>query len=277
MSNTSLNATSYSWNFGGALVSTSTETNPSVNFLTDGTYVVTLTATGAGGVNTVTKTVTVSVGLPIADFTFTPSSGRAPITVGFTNTSQNATSYSWNFGTSGLTSTLANPSINFTIGGTYAITLTATNANGSKTVTKNITIQPPYTKVRIKNVRITALPFTRPNGGSWDSNDGPDVYYKILGPNPTNPTLLTSGFFPDVVLANLPLNYPILSPFFLVPTLNETYYVNLYDRNTIATDSDMGYIGFQMDNYMTGANAFPTQITRTLGSITAILDLQWEE
>lgn len=47
-------------------------------------------------------------------------------TVAFTNTSINATSYSWNFG-DGQTSTQATPSHNYTSIGTYEVTLTASN------------------------------------------------------------------------------------------------------------------------------------------------------
>ncbi len=273
--NTSLNATSYLWDFGGGI--TSTEKNPVQTALVAGSLTVTLTATGPGGVNKITKNVVVTGALPVADFTLTPSSGRAPVTVAFTNTSQGATSYSWNFGTSGLTSTLTNPSINFNVGGTYAITLTATNANGSKTVTKNITIQPPYTKVRIKKVTITAFPPNNPSGGGWDS-DGPDVYYELQGPAPTYAVLSTtvSGVVNNVQQTMLPLVYTYTSPFFLMPTLNEFYYINLFDDD-FGVDDNMGFVMFRMNDYMTGANAFPAQITRIQNNITLLLDLQWEE
>ncbi len=57
--NTSLGATSYSWNFGND--ATSTEENPTYAFPSAGTFTVTLTATGAGGTNTSTKEVVIDV------------------------------------------------------------------------------------------------------------------------------------------------------------------------------------------------------------------------
>ena len=57
--NTSLGATSYSWNFGNN--ATSTEENPSYTFPSEGTYTVTLTATSAAGSNTSTKEVIIAM------------------------------------------------------------------------------------------------------------------------------------------------------------------------------------------------------------------------
>jgi len=73
---------------------------------------------------------------PVADFTGTPLSGTAPLTVQFTDTSTNApTSWSWSFGDGG-TSTAQNPSHQYTSAGTYTVSLTAANAAGSDGETK---------------------------------------------------------------------------------------------------------------------------------------------
>ncbi len=214
---------------------------------------------------------------PIANFTMNPPTGRAPVTITFTNTSQNATSYSWDFGGL-LTSTDANPVIAFSGGGILTVTLTAKGDGGTTIISKTITIQNPYTKVKIKKITITAMPFTTPSGAGWDVTSGPDVYMKILSPNPNNTTLITGGVFNDVLQSSLPIAWNV-TPLLQVPTLNEFYYVNLYDSDSppIDPDDNMGFVGFRMDNYMTGAGAFPAQITLTQNGITAILDLQWEE
>ena len=73
---------------------------------------------------------------PVADFTASPSTGAAPLTVQFNDASTNSpTSWSWNFG-DGNTSTSQNPSNTYVVAGTYTVALTATNAAGSDPETK---------------------------------------------------------------------------------------------------------------------------------------------
>jgi len=84
---------------------------------------------------------------PVAAFTGSPTSGVAPLTVIFTDSSTGSpTSWSWNFGDGG-TSTSQNPSHTFTSAGTYTVSLTATNSAGSNTFprTNYITVTSPST------------------------------------------------------------------------------------------------------------------------------------
>ena len=57
--NTSLGATSYTWSFGDAANSTSTEENPTFTYTTDGTFTVTLIAISAAGQDTFTQDVVI--------------------------------------------------------------------------------------------------------------------------------------------------------------------------------------------------------------------------
>lgn len=68
---------------------------------------------------------------------FTPS--QAGMTVSFTNTSTNGTTYSWDFG-DGASSPLQSPSHTYTASGTYAVTLIVTNNCDADTITQNLTI-----------------------------------------------------------------------------------------------------------------------------------------
>lgn len=75
--------------------------------------------------------------LVTANFSGTPTSGAAPLTVNFTDLSTGSpTSWSWNFGDGG-TSTAQNPSHAYASSGTYNVTLTATNPCGSDPEVKN--------------------------------------------------------------------------------------------------------------------------------------------
>jgi PKD repeat protein len=79
---------------------------------------------------------------PTASFTATPTSGEAPLTVTFTNTSSGdpIPTVSWDFG-DGASSTNANPTHTYGTPGDYTVTLTATNSQGSDTETALISVE----------------------------------------------------------------------------------------------------------------------------------------
>ncbi len=73
---------------------------------------------------------------PVAGFTVNKTTGFAPATVQFTDTSTNdPTSWFWEFGDGG-TSDIKNPSHLYTKTGKYTVTLTAANAMGTDTIVK---------------------------------------------------------------------------------------------------------------------------------------------
>lgn len=73
---------------------------------------------------------------PTAAFSAAPTSGIAPLTVQFTDTSTyDPTSWHWDFG-DGRTSIAQSPRHTYSTAGTYTVALTVTNAWGSDTETK---------------------------------------------------------------------------------------------------------------------------------------------
>jgi PKD repeat protein len=76
---------------------------------------------------------------PLAAFTVAGGDCAAPCQVTFTNNSQHATGYAWNFG-DGTTSTEASPGHTYQAGGTFTAALTATGPGGSHTVQQSVTI-----------------------------------------------------------------------------------------------------------------------------------------
>ncbi|MFA5269053.1 MAG: IPT/TIG domain-containing protein [Methanoregula sp.] len=124
-------------------------------------------AMGSAPVPTTSTTITPStstptpVPLPVAEFAGTPLSGTSPFTVAFTDHSTNTpTSWVWNFGDAG-TATVKNPSHQYTVPGTYTVSLKATNAGGSDTETKT-----GYITVSAPTPVITAIsPTSGPAGG----------------------------------------------------------------------------------------------------------------
>ena len=137
----------YSPNNSSSPWATLTSTNIALTTLdTLGTWTITLTVTNYSGSSTISKNFTVVIAIPVANFTATPTTGDAPLTVSFRDTSTNSpTSWAWDFDTvTGTTtdSTLQNPSNTYTAG-TYTVKLTATNSTGSGSKTATITVTNP--------------------------------------------------------------------------------------------------------------------------------------
>jgi gliding motility-associated-like protein len=117
----------YSWSNGLPPVASNTITPTQ-------TTVYSVTATDANGCMSAAQTTLVKVNnAPITGFTATGAT-CPPITIDFTNTTDSAVTYYWNFGdpVSGAndTSTLISPSHLYSSGGNYTVTLIATNAYG---------------------------------------------------------------------------------------------------------------------------------------------------
>jgi PKD repeat protein len=140
--NSSINATSYQWSFGDG--NTSTVQTPTHTYNSPGNYTVTLIATNSAGCKD-TFVIPNPIHVyqtPVAQFSASATSGCAPLTVNFTNTSTGTTgaSYDWNFGDS-TTSNVSNPTYTFTTPGTYSVVLTVTNSTGClDTVFQNIQV-----------------------------------------------------------------------------------------------------------------------------------------
>ena len=136
-SNTSSNATSYTWDFGDE-TGTSADENPVYTYAESGTYTVKLTATNDDGSNEVTSelTVTAAASTPVAGFTVNTSDLRAT----FTNTSTDATSYTWDFGDGSGTSTDENPIYTYAGEGVYTVKLIATGNGETDEFTSEVTV-----------------------------------------------------------------------------------------------------------------------------------------
>lgn len=142
----------YEWDFGlNADPGTSTDENPTVTFSQVGTETVTLTVTNDAGSSQVSKNIDI-LPMPTSDFTFSIAGG----TVTFTNTSTDATSYSWDFGDNGM-STQASPIYAYTAINTYEVTLTATNDCGSTTTTQTVDIMVGTSEEDL-NIQVHILP-----------------------------------------------------------------------------------------------------------------------
>jgi len=115
----------------------STDRNPTHEYTAVGTYSVTLQAYNNGGYNSTHKVDYIAVLEPLAaNFTGTPTSGIAPLTVSFTDASAGSpTAWNWSFG-DGATSAEQNPTHTYTAAGNYSVRLTVARV-GEDTCTKD--------------------------------------------------------------------------------------------------------------------------------------------
>jgi PKD repeat protein len=193
----------YSWNFGDG--NSSTLANPTHNYTNSGTYAPYLTVTDS--VNC-TANYSDSINVAITNpcnltATFeTIDNGNGNFSFASTSNTGGSVTYNWNFG-DGNSSTLANPTHNYTNSGTYAPYLTVTdsvNCTVNFTDTVSVTINTPcdlttasFTTTDNGNGNFSFTSTTNNNGGDtyvWIFNDGDSS--SVTNPNHT---FINSGVY----------------------------------------------------------------------------------
>ena len=175
--------TSWSWTFGDG--GTSGLRNPTHAYAAPGNYTVFLTATNAAGSSATSRSVTVTQSAaPVADFAWTPFGPLPGQAITFTDQSSGGpTSWLWTFG-DGTTSLSANPVKSYSSAGTWNVTLEVSNAFGSSSRTKPVTVSAagsapvasftftPASPLPGQTVQFTDTSTGGPTGWTWDFGDG---------------------------------------------------------------------------------------------------------
>lgn len=181
-----------------------------------------------------------------AQFTASPTSGcTTPTTVNFTNTSSNASTYSWSFGDSG-TSTAQNPSHTYNALGTYTVKLVA---NGGACGIDSLT-RTNYISISTSNPCVVILPS---NGTYQTQTSCTGTVYDDGGPS-ANYSDLSNG-----VVTISPTGASKVKLHFTQFGMENGYdYLYVYDGPSTASPIIGSYTG----------NTIPADITSTGGSIT---------
>jgi PKD repeat protein len=178
----------------------SAEQHPVHTYANAGTFTVSLNVTNAGGSNTKTVrdyiTVTEPVLPPVSNFSATPTSGTAPLTVRFSDASTNTpTIWNWSFGDGSLVNaSVQNPIHTYANAGTFTVSLNATNAGGSNTSTRTnyITVIVPAPVANFSatptsgtsplTVRFSDASINNPIAWNWNFGDGSTVNATVQNP-----------------------------------------------------------------------------------------------
>ncbi|HEU4718628.1 MAG TPA: PKD domain-containing protein [Bacteroidia bacterium] len=295
--NQSVNAGSYSWNFGdpSTIADTSNATNPAYTYTNPGTYTVTLIANPGPCSDTSSLVVNVAPG-PVVQFTAPPVCEANPTS--FTDQSNissgSITGWSWDFGvaaSSSDTSNVQNPNFTYPASGTYTVSLTCTSNNGCVTTnTMAVTVNGLPTANFSSNVVCAGQPtsFTDLSNGNpgsvtqwtWNFGDGSPT---ASSQNPThtytndttyNVTLIVSnagGCSDTVTLQAVTASMPNVQ--FMADTLHgcPVLCVNFTDQTTIASGSLTGWVWDFGDNSGQDFTQNPSHCYATPGTYTVTL------
>jgi len=248
-----INAKEYWWDFGNGF--TSSQPSPTITYTDTGTYVVTLIGLDSTSCDnqifsdTAWVTIIVRDDSIAADFNPVIVSNCDSFIVQLNNTSLNATSYIWNFG-DGNTSTQASPSHEYTLPGTYDISLIATNltsCNQRDTIVKTVGLTGNITAGISIPDTLGCVPFTTVlhNGSAggvqfaWYFGDGDSSFAE----NPTH-TFTDTGSYNITLIITDTTSCNIRDTATAVIRVSDNQVITAFSLDTLAFECDSMVISF---------------------------------
>ncbi|HRP39961.1 MAG TPA: PKD domain-containing protein [Chitinophagales bacterium] len=181
------NATSYTWAVSGGGNVTPSQNSANINWLTSGTYTVSVTAANDCGTSTATLTVTVKTAPPTSVNAITGSNNVCPGTETYSITPvTGATGYQWSVSNGGTISQgqgTTSINVNWTTpGGPYSVSVVASNDCGNASNTLSVLVQNPAplqpgkitgdTVVCVGNGNYAIAPVTNATSYTWAVSGG---------------------------------------------------------------------------------------------------------
>jgi len=204
---------------------------------------------------------------PTVDFTYSGANTFAPAQVTFTSNVTGGDTYHWDFGDNA-TSTDANPIHTYTDGGVYTVTLKVTGEGGTTQSQKTINIDDKPTQAIITRITLNNMISVNPTTGQpWDDDGtGPDLFVRIADANSN--IYLTSNIINNVT--QLPINW---SGSQSLP-IDRALLLGIVDYDGQSNEL-IGYQTFDLRDYMTVQNHYPSSIHLTNQNIDFTLEITW--
>lgn len=271
-------ANGFVWYFGDGDTATTVHATHTYNLA--GNYNVVLKAFTDKGIITVSKTVNIINANPIADFNYTmPKPFVHAANCQFSNTSQNAVSYYWQFG-DGTVSSASSPTHQYINSGTFTVRLAAYSGNGDSSIlTKQIKVKSKADSVLINQVRIVNTATLFAQMYPLDASDDPD--YLVAFGN----WIDTSKKRTYIIWNNksFPLDYNLQSnPIYLPvavgsasPLINKVFILD----HDITYEQSVDELDLILADYTKVSNPYPDEIEltgSTLGETTLKLFVTWK-
>lgn len=141
------------------------------------------------------------------------------------------------------------------------------------TETKTPIVTQNYTNFKITSIQVNSIPFVDSQSSSWDPFDGPDLFFNIEN---TNSDVLydgSAGKLMDLSYSSFPVKW-VFNSSYQVSNFEYNYFITLYDYDTAGANDNIGYVGFNFNQYKTN---YPTSITKTStdGSISITINGNW--
>lgn len=271
-------ANGFVWYFGDG--DSATTVHATHTYTLGGIYHVTLKAFTDKGIITVSKTVNVTNANPVADFNFNmPKPFVNAANCQFSNTSQNATSYYWQFG-DGNGSNSNSPVHEYKSSGIFTVRLAAYSGNGDSSVTtKQIKVKSKADSVLIHQVRIVTTATLMFQMYPFDASDDPDYLVAFGNWIDTSKkrtyTIWNSKSFPlDYNLQSNPIYLPVAIGS-ASPLINKVFILD----NDGTYEQDADDIDLILADYTKVSNPYPDEIDltgSTLGETTLKLFVTWK-
>ncbi|GAB7017112.1 hypothetical protein JCM10550A_24820 [Methanogenium cariaci] len=279
----------WQWNFGDG--GSSSQQNPVHTYTAPGVYTVQLTAHNPDGPGTLIKSgyIQVSEGF-VVNFTATPLSGTAPLMVSFTDlTTGTPVSWLWDFGDNN-TSTEQNPVHTYLSGGSYTVTLQASDGILSQTEEK-------YEYINVTEVCLPGLYGTYYNGHNrvysvpFPGNSVNRIDPRIWFADDASGEESDEADWPVATLGKTNKFSVVYEGYLIVPK-NETYtfYLRSDDGSVLWIDNVADTDPVVIDNWGNGYHSpktksaslslskgkHPIRIKMTENEGKAVLHLEWE-